>query len=113
MTDTTYATKRALAKCGEATALLNRAAETRESQWMHHAISCYGEAMELDPELLEPYLALAELCLYYEQPEQALPLVRKALELNAEDARAVALWADLQLLLDEPDENAGKEQGAV
>ena len=100
-----YATERALAKCSEASALLNRAADTRESQWMLHAITCYGEAMELNPDLLEPYLALAELCMYYEQPEQALPLLIKTLELDADEPKALQLWEDLQLLLG--DENQG------
>lgn len=92
----------ALAKCEEAALLLDRAAESRESQWMLQAILCYDEAMELDPELLEPYLALGELWLYYEQPEQAVPFVQKALDLEPFDPRAQRLWADLKLILSAP-----------
>lgn len=98
MTDS-YATERARAKCAEADALLSRAADTRESQWMLHAISCYQEALELDPDLSEAYLGLAELWLYYEQPEQAALFVSKALELDEGNATALNLWDITQTLL--------------
>ena len=94
----------ATAKCVEASDLLDRAADSRESQWMLAAILCYDEAMDLDPNLLEPYLALGELWLYYEQPEQAVPFLQKALDLEPFDARAQRLWADLKLLLADGDE---------
>lgn len=89
----------AVLKCAEAGEMLDRAAETRESQWMLAAINLYAEAMELAPDLIEPYLALGELWLYYEQPEQARPFVRKALDLEPFDPRAQRLWADLKMLL--------------
>lgn len=94
----------ALAKCAEAQALLERAAETRESAWMLQAIGCYGEALALAPELVEPYLGLAHLWLYYEQPEQAVPFLRKALDLEPFHPLAQRLWSDARTLLDLPAE---------
>lgn len=99
VTTESYATERARAKCAEADALLYRAADTRESQWMLHAISCYQAALELDPDLAEAYLGLAELWLYYEQPEQAALFVSKALELDEGNETALNLWGITQTLL--------------
>lgn len=98
------AVERAQAKCSEAQTLLSRAAETRESVWMLQAIACYGEALELAPELIEPYLGLGHLWLYYEHPEQAVFFLRKALDLEPFHPVAQRLWADARTLLDRPAE---------
>lgn len=96
--------ERARAKCAEAQALLAQAADTRESTWMLQAIDCYGDALKLAPELIDPYLGLGQLWLYYEQPEQAVPFLRKALDLEPFHPCAQRLWADARILLDQPAE---------
>lgn len=104
MTIENYATERARAKCAEAGALLNRAADMRESQWMLHAINCYQAALELAPDLPDAYIGLAELWLYYEHPEQAALFVSKALELDEGNETAQDLWSTTQILLETPEE---------
>ena len=82
--------------CLLAAALLQQAEATGEVGWMLDAIDCYQAALEADPELLEPYLALAWLWLWHGQSEMARPFLRTALQLAPFDEQVQSLWAEVE-----------------
>lgn len=86
----------ALALCRHAEALLLQAEATQEGQWMVDAIECYEDALEADPELLEPYLALAHLWLLHGEPVQARAFLDKAMDLSPFDPQVQSMWLELK-----------------
>ena len=83
-------------QCLLAEALLQQAESTREGEWFLDALDCYLAAMELDPDYLEPYLALAHLWLSQGHPQQAQPFLLKAQALDPFDSQLLALWQDFE-----------------
>jgi tetratricopeptide (TPR) repeat protein len=79
-------------QCLLAAALLQQAESTREGEWFLDALDCYQAAMALDPDYLEPYLAMAWLWLSQGYAQQAHPFLLKAQSLEPFDTQLLALW---------------------
>lgn len=87
--------------CQMAAALLQQADATGEGSWMEDAIECYQQAMVYDPDLIEPYLALAYLWLQHQQPEAARPFLLKAQAVDPFDPQLHHLWESLESVVQE------------
>ena len=85
--------------CLQAAQLLRQAELTHEGLWMQDAIECYVQALEADPECLEPCLALAWLWLWQGQPEPARFFLSRAQVLAPFDQAVHELWQQFEDVL--------------
>ena len=78
-------------------ALIEQAQTTQEGEWLHDAIVCYEDAMDADPDLIDPYLALAQICLYQQNAQSARAFLLKAQALDPFDDVLNLLWESLKI----------------
>jgi hypothetical protein len=69
--------------CSLASNQLKKASENNSHEMLSEGISFYMDAIQLYSRLTEPYLALAYLAWQMEQPEDALKLLNKVLEIES------------------------------
>lgn len=70
-------------KCLLARNFLNSAYSSENpSQYLIKALDTYIEAIEIYSRLIEPYLAIAEICRQFEQTEDSIALLNKVLDIE-------------------------------
>lgn len=82
---------KAEARCREARKLVKQATELKTPDLMFKAIEFYTEAISIYPRLLEPYLSIAYISLQYNQKNNAIMLLNKALEMDPSNKKAKSL----------------------